>query len=200
MHRLEKMGKLHWILVGVWLIVFISFWALLFGLSKKPLDKSAKKLDPLRVYSEPDSYAEVDRQKAAEFSLEKVASVVNYLLLATAAVLGFTAKAIMDLGSELAKSAATGGAGQVPPPRPPPAIPLRRGRLLLSLLHAGIVCFLSLMCGLAAYLYLPSVGTYEAFSIGNELRTCVLSQIVLLFVALLFLLIALWAMVRDLLP
>jgi hypothetical protein len=192
---LAKMGILQGILLLGWMIVGISFVVLLGKTSKKPLDDSANKLDPLKVYgSERDSYAEVNREKATEFSLEKVASVVNYLLLAAAAVLSFTVKSIVDLRSELAKSAATGGVA----PAPPAARPSRTQ--LLCLLHGGIGCFLSLVCGVAAYLFLPSVGTYKDFSIYNEVQICVLFQIVLLIAALGCLLIALVCVVLDLLP
>jgi hypothetical protein len=178
-------------LCGLWLLGFVGFVVVLAIYPKKSLDDSPSKLGPLAVYQKSGSYAEVDRQKAVEFSLDKVASVVNYLLLAAAGVLAFSVKFVTDQRAELAKAAAAQSAGAAARPS--------RVQLMLFL-HGGIACFFSLVCGVAAYLYLPGVATAESFSIYNEVGICVMFQLLSLLGSLFLLLLGLADVLCDLMP
>ena len=194
MHKRSELGVVQWFCLTLWFVVLVAFVVLL---SREgivgSLSKDALPLGELKVYCNSGWYATWTREKAVEFSIEKLANVVNYLLLATAAVLAFAVKAIMEERSQVLKRAAASASGAGTSMKP-------MGRLeLLLFLHGGIGCFMSLICGIAAYLYLPSLATDATFSIYNELQICVASQITLLLVALSLVLIGLGRIVRDML-
>ncbi len=143
---------------------------------------------PLKVFRGTGKYyAELNREKAIEFGLEKLYSTVNYLLLAAAAVLGFCVKAVMDA------SAAARSAGA------PPAPPQSRLRLL-SILHAGFASGFSIFFGVFAYFYLAEISVTEEFCLTGAVNVCFLSQIGGLVVSAGAILVALTSVVRDLLP
>jgi hypothetical protein len=163
----------------------LSSFLYVFVLPEPKLKRTATQRDALRVYSNTNFFRKLD--KPAEFGLEKLASIVNYLLLASAAILGFMTKSLMELRAERAKSEPSYG-GQ-----------LRRFHYLLFL-HAGVACFFSLAWGVLAYLSLPDIAVVEQLAITGVLSRCVQAQIAGLLLAVIFLLLALGGVVRDLLP
>jgi hypothetical protein len=189
-------GKLGWLqgcFLGIWAILPILFIVWLAATHKSPLDSNAKKLGPLKIYIRATEYAEVDRAEAVKFSLDKEVTVVNYLLLVTAAVLAFVVKSILDIRTELSKT--------VSATTSTPLLSLipKRWQLLLFM-HGGIACFISIFCGVAAYLYFPAIATYESFSVGNEIGICMKMQLLFLLIGILLLIGALIGFIRNLLP
>jgi hypothetical protein len=174
-----------WLLIA-WGVPFLGFLLYVFVLPTPPLEECAKLRKELRVYSNTGFYRTLD--KPVDFGLEKLTSVVNYLLLASTAVLGFLTKALTEFRAEQAK---------------PEGVPesMRPGRpQLLLYLHAGIACFFSLTWGVLAYLTLPNITVVETFAITGFLSRCVIGQIVGLLFAVLLVLVALGGVVRRLLP
>jgi hypothetical protein len=198
-------------LLAAWAVPFLGFVVVLCYLGPQ-LKDDAKPRENLKVYSNTKYYRELDRSKAAEFGLEKIFSLVNYLLLATAAVLAFLTKSLMEFRAERVK--ASTAAPVVSPPRGQLLLFLHtgvvalapyhssgppRGQLLLFL-HAGIACFFSLTCGMLAFLTMPDVAVRATFAVTGQLSWCVVCQIGGLLFSALLLLVALGGMVRGLLP
>jgi hypothetical protein len=149
-----QFGRCQRWLLAAWVVPFIGFFVFAFIVPERKLEAQAKERKELRVYSNPEYYRKLE--KPAEFGLEKLASVVNYLLLATAAILGFMTKALMDFRSERAKGDAR------------PTGQLRRVHYLLFL-HAAIACLFSLSWGVLAYLTLPDISVLERFPVTGVL-------------------------------
>jgi hypothetical protein len=181
-----QFGRVQRWLLAAWGVPFLCFFVYVFIVPAPRLQEGAKPREALRVYSNTGYYRALD--KPVDFGLEKLTSVVNYLLLASAAVLGFLTKALTEFRSELAK---------------PEAVPegVRPGRpQLLLYLHAGIACFFSLTWGVLAYLTLPDITAVETFAVTGFLSRCVTGQIAGLLFAALLVLVALGGVVRRLLP
>jgi hypothetical protein len=187
------------ILLGAWGVAFVLLFTLLGctdGHPPRTFDQT-KQLKDLKLYARPDgTYAEEPRQKAIDFSLDRIAAVVNYLLLAAAGVLAFAVKTVVELRAERVKNSTEAKDGAA---KSPPILPPRRAQLLLFL-HAGFACFFSLVCGVLAYMYLGELATSESFNLGGHLSVCMAFQALALLGALLLLLTALFGFVRDLLP
>jgi hypothetical protein len=176
-----------WILA---LAVFILALAL-FPTPKPDTDANLtrEKRGPLKVFTGKGIYySELSREKAVEFGLEKLYSVVNYFLLATAALLAFIVKSVMDIWTNLVKNpTANGGAAQ-------PGISAQ----LLLFLHSGIASVLALCCGAMAYLYLPGISNAKEFCLTAEISICLLAQMFMLLFSIVLLTVALANVVRDL--
>jgi hypothetical protein len=172
------------LLLIAWLLPFIVFFKVAFWDPVPPLSPKAVKRIALKVYSNPQYYRELE--KPADFGLEQLAAVVNYLLLATAAILAFLTKSLIDSQAEPSKSETS-------------RAKFTRTELLLFL-HAGIACFFSLFCGVCAYLTLPDISVVETFAVTGFLSRCVEFQIAGLLLAVLLLLVAFGGVVRNQLP
>jgi hypothetical protein len=179
-------GRMQRWLLAAWVVPFLAFVVLVFIVPEPKLEPGATKRTELRVYSKTTFYRELE--KPAEFGLEKLASVVNYLLLASAGVLAFMIKGLTEFRAARVQGDAIPAVG-----RP------RRGQLLLFL-HAGIACFFSLTCGVTAYLSLVDIGVVQTFALTGHLSECVVGQIIGLLFAILLLLVAMANEIRTLLP
>jgi hypothetical protein len=181
-----QFGRVERWLLAAWGVPFLGFFVFVFIVPTPRLKDGAKPRDELRVYSNTGYYRTL--AKPVDFGLEKLTSVVNYLLLVSAAVLGFLTKALTEFRAERIK------------PEPIPDA-VRPGRLqLLLYLHAGIACFFSLTWGVLAYLTLPDLTVVETFAITGFMSRCVIGQIAGLLFAALLVLVALGGVVRRLLP
>ena len=78
----RQFGRRQRWLLAAWVAPFLGFFVFVFIVPEPRLEPEAKQRKEVRVYSNPKYYRQLE--KPAEFGLEKLASAVNYLLLATA--------------------------------------------------------------------------------------------------------------------
>ena len=217
-----RFGLTQNLLLALWFLVFVAFFAILVGYEPEPLDSGAKSWDSVKVYGGTKHFLKLDASKAAEFGMEKCASLINYLLLATSAILAFIVKSVMDLRSESAKTSDSSASESNPPTRVQVDVlvsvldtrsepvkstdatktrskPPTRAQLLVHL-HAGISCFLSLFAGVLAYMNFATISSHDTFALTGELSFCMLVQIFSLLFAVLLMLVGLASTLRDLLP
>ena len=168
-----------------WVVPSLVF-IILAQLSHVSLLGAATPLPALQVYSNAENYRVFE--KATEFSLEKIYSVVNYMLLAAAGVLVFVSKTLIELRTERARLDSKSHA-------------LRPTAIQLTLtLHVAIACVFSIVWGVIACLSLPDIAFVASFDVSGSLGTYVVGQAAGLVAAAVLLLVALGGVVRDLLP
>ncbi|HKQ51760.1 MAG TPA: hypothetical protein VJT74_05280 [Pyrinomonadaceae bacterium] len=165
----------------IWILVFAFFLStVVFSSVDHTLRADEKKAEKLRVYNfQRDRYAEWDRDEAIHFGFEQLASSINYLFVAAAAIIGFISKIIIEpLVSEKGRS-------QLPP-------------FAMALLrHTAWGCFLSIFYGFFAYLYFNRIPDSTDFSIYEEISRTQLCQLVSFIVAAFLLLLAVSRLATD---
>jgi hypothetical protein len=127
----------------LWVIPLLLMIYLAFIRPEPKLSGTATERTALRVYSNTNYFRLL--ANPAEFGLEKLADVVNYLLLLAAAVLAFTTKSVQDHRIAVAKGEMkTNG-----------LVPTRFEFLLY--LHVGISCFFRWRAGYARICSCPTL-------------------------------------------
>ena len=181
-----EFGRMQRWLLAAWAIPFLGLFVFVFIVPERKLEPNAILRRELRVFSNTKFYRKLE--KPAEFGLEKLASVVNYLLLASAGVLAFMTKSFAEIRAARLQSTTVPSFGQA-----------GRGQLLLFL-HAGIACFFSLTSGVTAYLSMVDIAVVPTFALTGHLSECILGQISGLLFGVLLLLVAIGDQIRRLLP
>jgi hypothetical protein len=165
----------------IWVIVFAYFvFAVVFSSIDRKQKPEEEKLGDIKVYNlQRERYADWDRGEAVQFGFEQLASSINYLFIAAAAIIGFISKIIIEPLVE--------AKGRVP--LPPFALVLLR--------HTAWESFLSIFYGFFGYLYFNKLPDSKDFSIYEEIGQAQLCQLVSFLIAVFFLLLAVSLIVRN---
>lgn len=163
-----------WAARSVWILFFIAFiLTVVLSPAKHPRKPDETKADDLRVYNfNRTNYASWDRKEAVKFGFEQLASSINYLFVAAAAIIAFISKMVIEpiVGEK-------------------PRTPLPRDVLML-LRHCALGCVFSIFYGFFGYLYLNKLPDTADFSIYEEIGLAQLFQLASFFVAVMLLLFA----------
>jgi hypothetical protein len=170
----------------IWLGIALAFVA---KLSEPPPDISrARKLGDLTIHDPVRSAGRgtyIERQVAwgrsdtVKFALDTASGLVEYLLVAAGALIGFLVKMVVD------------------PIRDRTSQRLTRGTELF-LIQTAVGCFLSLVMGVGALGMLPKVATQERFSIhAGDFAVYAAFQQVFFLVSILWLIVALVFLVSS---
>jgi large-conductance mechanosensitive channel len=168
-----------WALRLSWVFIFVLFVALL---SVHGMNESSalRPLEKLRIYSgSKDRVALWDRDKAVEFGLTQVATLINYLFVAAAAILGLVSKILID---PLTSSHKKGK------PIQPTAAALLK--------HTAIGCFFSMLYGFTGATYLAQIPDSEKFSVYEEVGGAAACQEISFLLAALLLIFVASNMIR----
>lgn len=170
----------HFALVAVWgaritwVVVFIAFIIVVVASPGTPPAKpNETEVKDIKIYNQDRTrYATWERKEAIRFGFEQLASSINYLFVAAAAIIAFISKIVIEpiVGHK-------------------PAGPLSRDVLLL-LRHAAFGSVLSLFYGFFGYLYFNKLPDTLDFSIYQEIGLAQLFQLFSFFSAVLLLLLA----------
>jgi hypothetical protein len=168
-----------WSAFSIWLLVIALFLCWM-GFIPDRNDQTTGLLEDLKVFNQTRTrYAEWKRDEAVEFGLNQVATTINYLFIAAAAILTFVGKTVFE----------PSGNGKHPRPLRP--------SVLLLLKHSAIGCILSLCFGFFARLYFNNISDMVSFSIYDECGVASLFQIISFCVGSMFLGLAISKMVDE---
>jgi hypothetical protein len=138
-----------WWLRALWVLILLIFIAfLVFGVSNNLGGNLS--CAPIKIYSaDRRTYVEWERAKAIEFGMDQSATIIKFLFVAAAALLGYLSKTLLD--PLLAKESNV----QIPPV----AFALLR--------HSAIGCCFSLLYGFMGFtffMYVPVVPDFSPFA------------------------------------
>lgn len=147
----------------------------------QPLSSDGVASDELWVLTaNRDKYVTLKREEAIKFSLDKIVSSINYLFVASAAVLGFIIKILIDPLLDLTKTAS------------------KLSETVKTLLrHIAFGCILSIICGFFALAYFNDMAYSRTFSIYQELSFAALGQIAAFSISGILLVVAASAIIKS---
>lgn len=135
-------------------------------------------LGKLKIYSQGNThYAEMDREEALKFGLEKIDTTINYLFIAVAGILTLLGKIIIDPLTQKEKNK------------------YQSPWILWLIANCAMLCAASVAAGFFARLYFTSIGNERWFSIYGEIGAGMNLQIILFLTAFILLVITIIAIV-----
>jgi hypothetical protein len=136
-----------WWLRIIWFLILLIF-VLFLAISGTGVGNKLEMPTPVKIYS-PSNYVNWDRQKAIEFGMDQTATIIKFLFVASAALLGYLSKTLLE--PLLAKD----GSINIPP------------AAMVLLRHSAIGCCFSIFYGFVGFtffMYLPIVDDFSPFA------------------------------------